>query len=228
MHDPLVVAFEIRRPWPKRTTLGAANGRWRFRGAFWTVAGRNLYWPDLVTIWHREPNGRDSGEVCKHYTRYQDADGKWQYRFHGRWKLHVHHWKIQIHPLQHLHRWLFERCTECGRRYPYGYAPVSHQWGEPRGRWWHVTRRAYHHECSSLVNTRRTLAYTADIVRLLAAEIRVRANETEAEMVERLTGYTNYGWEHHLRYRLQTILGYERDDDYELVKTDRTKEAGHG
>lgn len=222
MHDPLVVAHEIHRPWPKRTAYGQHPGvRWRFHGSFWVLAGNQIYWPPLVTIWHREPGGRDSGEVCKHYTRHQDRDGKWQYRFHGRWKWHVHHWRFQVHPVQHLHRWLFERCTECGHRYPYGYAPVSHQWDEPRGRWWRVTRRAYHHECSSLKTTRQTLTYTEDLVRRLVAELRVRVDESEVELLERLD------WEFHLRYRLQTILGYERDDDYELVKTtEKTDHAG--
>jgi hypothetical protein len=47
MHDPLVVAFEIKRPWPKRRD---ARG-WR-------------YWPSIVTVWHREPGGADSLSIC--------------------------------------------------------------------------------------------------------------------------------------------------------------------
>lgn len=42
---------------------------------------------------------------------------------HPRW--HIHHWKIQIHPLQKLKRFLFERCELCKKRYPWGYCPVS-------------------------------------------------------------------------------------------------------
>ena len=61
MHDPMVVAFEIRRPWPERQARPFGKTRWRFRGAFWNIAGRGLYWPGLVTIWHVEPEGRDSG-----------------------------------------------------------------------------------------------------------------------------------------------------------------------
>ena len=34
---------------------------------------------------------------------------------HPRW--HIHHWKLQIHPWQRLHRWLFVRCAHCGRRF---------------------------------------------------------------------------------------------------------------
>lgn len=35
----------------------------------------------------------------------------WQ---HPRW--HFWHWKIQILPLQKLHRWLFIRCYKCNKR----------------------------------------------------------------------------------------------------------------
>lgn len=31
-------------------------------------------------------------------------------------KRHIHHWRIQIHPLQKLRRWLFTRCATCGHR----------------------------------------------------------------------------------------------------------------
>jgi len=69
MHDPMVVAFEIRRPWPRRRRL----------------VGRR-YWPALITIWHVEPNGHDSGEVCKHSHRWQEPDGTWPHpvRIDGR------------------------------------------------------------------------------------------------------------------------------------------------
>lgn len=44
MHDPLVVAFEIRRPWPRRNP-SKFGPRWR--------------WPEMVTVWHREPGNKD-------------------------------------------------------------------------------------------------------------------------------------------------------------------------
>lgn len=227
MHDPNVVAFEIRRPWPTRSGMPAKPGqpRWRARypGAtwwrpwagwrpFWTIAGRSYYWPPLVTVWHREPGGRDSLTVCGRGSDGQRAAGR-------RWRWHIHHWRIQIRPLQRLRRWLFERCELCGHRYPYGYAPVAHQWNQPAGRWWRVQRRAYHHECSSLVHVRRQLADTEDVVRRLAAEIRVRTDEDETALVERLASYTNHSWDQHLRWRLERILGYERDNDYRLVRS---------
>ena len=56
----------------------------------------------------------------------------WQ---HPRW--HVRHWRIQIHPLQKLRRFLFERCSECGRGFAWGESPCSD---------WHHTR-VWHTHC---------------------------------------------------------------------------------
>jgi hypothetical protein len=174
---------------------------------FWIVAGREWYWPPLVTVWHVEPDGQDALTVCDRYPDGTRKPGR-------RWAWHVHHWRIQIRSVQRLRRWLFERCELCGHRYPYGYAPVSHQWDQPPGRWFRMQRRAYHHECSSLVHVRRTLETTDEILRHLFAELRVRSDETEPELLDRLSNT----WEFRLHYRLQTLLGYKRDDDYALVK----------
>ncbi|GIH91966.1 hypothetical protein ACFFMN_33840 [Planobispora siamensis] len=140
MHDPLTVAFEIRRPWPKKRDK---NG-WR-------------YWPALVTVWHREPGSRDSGEVCKHHSRVQDRDGKWQWKFHHGWRFHIHHWRIQVHPLQELRRRLLTRCTWCGGRHRKGDAVnVSQQWNRRRGHWWQGEMGLYHRDCSSIAHAHRS------------------------------------------------------------------------
>lgn len=52
---------------------------------------------------------------------------------HPRW--HIHHWRIKIHPLQNLRRFLFERCATCGKRFSWGYAPISNG------------SEVFHHEC---------------------------------------------------------------------------------
>jgi hypothetical protein len=62
MHDPLVVAFCIPRPWPPRR-----RGRYR---------------SPLVTVWHREPRGHDAFTVCRY-------DGWWKLHF-WHWKLQIH------------------------------------------------------------------------------------------------------------------------------------------
>lgn len=50
---------------------------------------------------------------------------------HPRW--HFWHWKVQVHPLQKLHRWLFVRCDECGERFGWNESPIGN-WGGTR-RW---------------------------------------------------------------------------------------------
>ncbi len=55
---------------------------------------------------------------------------------HPRW--HIHHWKIQWHFGQRLWRWLFERCSKCGKGYSWGYSPMSNWNGD----------RTWHHDCS--------------------------------------------------------------------------------
>lgn len=158
MHDPLVVAFEIRRPWPRRDSWKPKDGpRWKVSGAFWTLAGRRYYFPSLITVWHREPGGHDSGEVCKHYVRRQDpVTGKWSTTFLHGWKWHVHHWEIQVGPLQALRRWALTRCEWCrGRDRKGDYVNCSLSWDGPRGRWWQGEPGLYHADCSSVYGAHR-------------------------------------------------------------------------
>lgn len=145
MHDPHVVAFEIRRPWPRidgwKTEHAARTGqRWQFNGAFWVVAGRGIYWPGLITVWHRDPSGYDH-TICRA----------------KKWQLHVHHWKIQVQPLQHLRRRLLTRCAWCSGRHRKGDAVnISHQWDGPRGRWWQGEPGLYHRDCSLIKTAHST------------------------------------------------------------------------
>lgn len=227
MHDPLVVAFDIRRPWPTRSSGGSQkDGRrwhWARHGAWWkpgswspfvTAFGRQWYFPSLITIWHAEPGGCDMGEVCKH----------WRTDRHGnrvrndRWRMHVHHWQIQIAPMQKLKMFLFERCEECGRRYAWGYAPVSHQWDKPGARWFRVERRAFHHECSSLVHLRRGREGDERLIRHLFAAYRLVADMSEPEALGKLTDPRNRTLEFADARRLTLLLGYERDGAYQLVR----------
>jgi hypothetical protein len=139
MHDPLTVVVEIPRPWPRRsawkTGVALKQGiRWDFRGAYWTVAGRGLYWPGMITVWHRDPSGHDD-VTCR---------GK-------RWKLHLHHWRIQIRPLQLLRRRLLTRCAWCqGRDRKGDPVNVSHSWHGSRGPWWRGEAGLFHGDCSAI------------------------------------------------------------------------------
>lgn len=158
MHDPLVVAFEIPRPWPGRAQwIDRHPSRWSIKGRSWKLAGRGFLFPSLVTVWHREPGGRDSGEVCKHHHRYQDATGEWQFKLHRAWRFHVHHWRIQIPAIQELRRRLLTRCEWCGGR-SRKRDSVNHsfQWDGPRRRWWRGEKGLYHGDCASISSAHGT------------------------------------------------------------------------
>lgn len=240
MHDPLVVAHEIPSPIPHRKRWKDQAGyarRWGFarprrtnvenlgepvypwwRACGWTLylAGRAFGFGTLATIWHVEPGGRDSGEVCKHW-----ADGKPK----RAWKWHVHHWRIRVPWWHHrLHRFLFERCGKCGHRFPWGYAPVSHGWDAPQPKhWWSIDRHGFHHECSSVISYKRTVEERDDLIRSLVAELRFHTDESEPQLIKRLhKANTARGpeWKDRWRtlYALEKVLGYERDDNHDLVK----------
>lgn len=215
MHDPLAVAFDIRRPWPKRERSHDAKPdqpRWKARYqwatwrkpwtgwmAFWTIAGYGFYFPSVITVWHREPDGKDALTVCR--TRSQRPDGTWRYT--KGWVWHVHHWKIQVSPLQDLRRRLLTKCEECGRK---GRPNVSHQWDAKRGPWWRGERGLYHSQCSSLISLKRTRTTDEEIIRSLVTEVRVRSDEDLEQTIERLTGHRHPTLEFVHRYRLQGIL----------------------
>jgi len=46
------------------------------------------------------------------YTDILRKTRKWYY--HPRW--HIHHWKIQFHPVQRLKRRYWDKCSICGKR----------------------------------------------------------------------------------------------------------------
>lgn len=73
--------------------------------------------------------------------------------FHRRWwqhpRWHLHHWRLQFHPIQKFKRWAFSRCAGCGGRFTYGYCPTSSAWGSDPPRWFRSERYAYHSECSN-------------------------------------------------------------------------------
>jgi len=50
---------------------------------------------------------------------------------HPKW--HIHHWKIQWHFWQKLYRWLFARCSKCGKRFSkWGDGDVIGDWNGTR------------------------------------------------------------------------------------------------
>lgn len=143
MHDPMVVAFEIRRPWPEVRRLHDDRPR-GIRGAFWRLGNIELYWPALATVWHVEPGDADAFEIC-------DRDSSWEW--------HVHHWRIQVHPWQHFRRWAFTRCAWCGGRSSRGDRVNTGAGWEPKRkpkRWWQSEVGLYHGDCLSIDQAHRT------------------------------------------------------------------------
>jgi len=166
MHDPMTVAFEIRRPWPERRIW--ANKKW--------------YWPNWITIWHVDPETDGSDDSCDWFgARLTKQNGWWpgivdelkmlspeaqeavkfvwwQWRDklgrpwwrHPKW--HVHHWIIQIHPLQQAKRWLFSRCTVCGKRFSWHESSgcvVSCDWGGSGPAFFKNAENIMHFACAS-------------------------------------------------------------------------------
>lgn len=169
MHDPMTVAFEIRRPWPTRSGKAKAGVRWEWarHGKWWkpggwspfvTAFGRRWFFPSILTVWHVEPKGHDSGTVCPHVVRWRDEGGKWKTKPLNGWKWHAHHWQLQVPPLQKLRRALFQRCQWCGGRSTKK-APVncSFQWDAAKVKgWWKSRPGLFHMGCSSAPSVLRS------------------------------------------------------------------------
>lgn len=118
MHDPEVVVFEIRRPIPKKWS-GSSK---RFIGQRW--------FPPMITVWHHEPGGADSGTICKGM---KGSGLSWHNL--GWAARHWRHLHFQVIPIQRI-RHYFVRCAGCGQRMrrsarfgtSWGGNEVEHQW----------------------------------------------------------------------------------------------------
>lgn len=122
MHDPLTVAWEIKRPWPER---GPGFGGHR-------------YYPAIVTVWHLDPEKDGTDDSCDWFGRKRKG-----FRIHPRW--HFWHYRIQIIPLQNFKRWAFSRCEECGGRFKWGEAVYSAGW-DSTGPLWFRSEKGVHHD----------------------------------------------------------------------------------
>jgi hypothetical protein len=235
MHDPMVVAWEVPFPLPRRKRWrdakpgeyrwGTRRRRrtnpenlgqpvwpwWRLRG--WEpfrLAGRAFDWRRLCIIWHVEPHERDAFEVCNRTSL---------------WRWHVWHWRIQIPLLQSWRARLFDRCAECGRK---GSPNVSHGWDSNRLGWrkWRSREDLYHRECSSLVTLRRKRTTLEESYRRVLQRLLVALDWSEedllAELHQRPARPDGYGIaaDGHV---VADILGWKFDQDaggYELVRDD--------
>lgn len=116
---------------------------------------------ERVQIYELATNPVDNLQVL--FRNVKDADEFEQFffcvfrcyrRFHRPWyshpRWHFWHWRFQIHPWQTFRRWAFSRCAGCGKRFPWGYSPVSHQWDSPRPKLFCSEVGVYHSECSGM------------------------------------------------------------------------------
>lgn len=160
MHSPEVLAFSIKRPWPEvRKQPHRRNApRWQsvwhrrddgshFLTPFAYVAGRELYFPSAIDIWHMEPGGHDSLTICKN--KVVDSDGKFV-RWSHAWKYHFWHWHITVVFLYAWRRQLLTRCNVCGGRSTKK-NPVNHSdsWYPPKTPFWRGETHLHHGGCTS-------------------------------------------------------------------------------
>lgn len=179
----MVVLFEVHAPIPVRTWKQYAGGPrwvlkvrrrtnaenlgqriyswWRPEGYELVIAGRIPKLWHLATVWHVEPDGHDSGDVCGRHPRGRALIG-WTWR-------HRHHLKVTIRPYQALNRWLFQRCEHCGGKSRRGHpVNVSRQWDGTPQRWGKSRPGLYHGPCSGLVSYRASLAEANEALHAVA------------------------------------------------------------
>lgn len=65
---------------------------------------------------------------------------------HPKW--HIHHWRVQIRPLQRLRRYLFDRCSVCGEGFEMGESVYGGWYTEPP-KLFRSTKNITHEKCIS-------------------------------------------------------------------------------
>ena len=109
--------------------------------------------PLNLDVWHDEPGGHDSGEVCGHAPHSLAARLWWTLR-------HARHLHYRFWPYLHVKRWIVDRCDGCGHRF---------RWKEGRHSY-QSTDRVWHDPCMSLRHVRGQLDDLTGYVRLTADE----------------------------------------------------------
>ncbi len=155
MHDPLVLLWAIRRPpiSPREWRRALRLDRHPSRG--WSRL------PHFLDIWHREPGGRDSGQVCGRNPK--------------RYRWHIHHYHLRFWPVFNLRRWLFQPCARCGRRFRYRDARMGHMSSD----------KTWHNECMSLGHNESTLLVMTETMDRLLGLWGIESKEQLREVVVR-------------------------------------------
>lgn len=141
MFDPKSIAFEIKSPFKKKTTLGS-------------------YRETLVQFWHTDPCASGDDDSCWSVTLYRS--GFWTEKPHSYdkvkwWNKYIHHklhfWHIrpQVPFLLDLKRFLFSRCCVCKKRFTFGYCPVTNSWNGHGPRWFRGETDVFHDYCDTSI-----------------------------------------------------------------------------
>lgn len=158
MFDPLTVAWEIKYPWKHVCSNGFA-----YRKAIITVWHKdpcsdgtdsscwhryenrklnpyekalNQYLYDAETIFDNRPHYPDSREH-HWFQKCKNLRLEWRKRrdiWRIPWRFHFWHYRLQVHGLQIMYRWLFSRCAICGKRFAWKEEVVGNWEGN---RIWH-------------------------------------------------------------------------------------------
>jgi hypothetical protein len=102
-----------------------------------------------LDVWHDEPNGADSGTVCK-------GMGGSDLTLHNVfWAIeHRRHLHFRFWPYLRVKCWLIDRCEECGRRFFWKDARHGYMNGDA----------VYHDKCMALTHVRGNLAEADDYI----------------------------------------------------------------
>lgn len=134
MHDPLTVAFELPPPfkllgrfvhpivtiWHRDPELGGDEDSCDWFGRKKT---RQNGWGPYAVAEYRALPEETQRVIDFMWWRWREKLTSRPWYRHPRW--HVHHWEIQVRPLNQLRRWLFSRCCVCGGRFRWGEAPIG-------------------------------------------------------------------------------------------------------
>jgi hypothetical protein len=66
-------------------------------------------------------------------------------------RFHVHHWRLQLFPLQNFKRWAFTRCAKCGKGFKWGHTGVGSWDGD--GPTWFKSEQLEHFDCDRPAET---------------------------------------------------------------------------
>jgi hypothetical protein len=154
MHDPMTVAFQLPfgiTIWHVDPERGGDDDSCDWFGNHRPLTEREegvrQCVENMETLLDNRPHFPDSPEHLE-FQHLKAAVSVWRrrgVRLPVRW--HFWHWRFQIAGLLNLKRFLFSRCAGCGRRFSWGYAPLSTSWGGDGPRWFRGEPHTYHFGC---------------------------------------------------------------------------------